>query len=139
MFERTFVMIKPDGVEKGLVDEIIRRIQRGGLKITSMRGMKLTRELAERLYEPHRGKDFFAPYIEYMLSGEVVVMLVEGERAISCMRELAGPTNPAEAPKGTIRGDYGTIERTTGIYINVIHASDSAKEAERELRLFFKE
>jgi nucleoside-diphosphate kinase len=132
-------MIKPDGIEKGLVDEIIRRIRRGGLKITSMRRMRLTRELAERLYEPHRGKDFFAPYIEYMLSGEVVVMLVKGVRAISRMRELAGSTNPAEAPKGTIRGDYGTIERTTGIYINVIHASDSMEEAERELRLFFKE
>jgi nucleoside-diphosphate kinase len=136
MLEHTFVMIKPDGVEMGLVDEIVGRIRREGLKITSRRRMKLTRELAEKLYEPHRGKNFFEPYIEYMLSGDVVVMLVEGEHAISRMRKLAGPTNPEEAPKGTIRGDYGRTEREKGIYVNVIHASDSTEEAERELSLF---
>jgi nucleoside-diphosphate kinase len=131
-------MIKPDGVKRGLIDEVIRRIKGEGLKITSQRRMRLTRELAEELYEPHKEKNFFKPYIEYMLSGEVIVMLVEGEEAISRMRKVLGPTNPEEAPKGTIRGDYGSIDSITGIYINVVHASDTLKEAERELRLFFK-
>jgi len=126
-------MIKPDGVAKGLVDKIIARIKRAGLKIISMRRMKLDRGLAEELYSVHRGKDFFERLVEHVLSGEVVVMVVEGERAVMQMRELMGATDPAKAEKGTIRGDFGS-----SITENVIHAADSAESARRELPLFFK-
>jgi nucleoside-diphosphate kinase len=125
-------MIKPDGVAKGSVDEIIARIRRTGLKIVSMRRMKLDRGLAEELYSVHRGKDFFGHLVEHVLSGEVVVMSVEGERAVTRMRELMGATDPAKAAKGTIRGDFGS-----SITENVIHAADSAESAGRELPLFF--
>lgn len=133
MNERTFVMVKPDGVKKGLTDEIVTRIGRVGLRITSMRRMKLDRELAEKLYEVHRGRDYFEPLVDFTISGEVVVMLVEGERAITRMRELIGPTDPAKAARGTIRGDFGTSTRE-----NIIHAADSAESAELELSLFFQ-
>ena len=133
MRERTFVMVKPDGVAKGLTDEIVARIERAGLKIVSMSRMRLDRGLAEELYSVHLGKDFFERLVEHVLSGEVVVMLVEGERAILRMRELMGATDPAKAAKGTIRGDFGS-----SITENVIHAADSAESAGRELPLFFK-
>lgn len=131
--ERTFVMVKPDGVAKGLTDEIVARIERAGLKIVSTRRMKLDRGLAAELYSVHRGKDFFERLVEHVLSGEVVVMLVEGENAIARMRELSGATDPAKATKGTIRGDFGS-----SITENVIHAADSAESAEQEMRIFFE-
>lgn len=133
MNERTFVMIKPDGLVKGLTDEIVARIERAGLKIVSMRKMKLDRGLAEELYSVHRGKEFFKRAVDHALSGEVVVMLVEGEGAIARMRELIGATDPAKAAKGTIRGDFGS-----NVPENIIHAADSAESAGRELSLFFK-
>ncbi len=126
-------MVKPDGVAKNLINEIVARIKRAGLKIVSMRRMRLDRGLAEKLYSVHQGKDFFERLVEHVLSGEVVVMLVEGERAISRMRELMGATDPAKAAKGTIRGDFGS-----SITENVIHAADSAESTGRELPLFFK-
>ncbi len=126
-------MVKPDGVAKGLTDEIVARVERAGLKIVSMRRMKLDRGLAEELYSVHRGKDFFERLVEHVLSGEVVVMLVEGELTIARMRELSGATDPAKAAKGTIRGDFGS-----SITENIIHAADSAESAEQELPLFFK-
>lgn len=132
--ERTFVMVKPDGVAKGLIDEIVARIERLGLKIVSMRQMSLDRRLAEELYSVHRGKDFFERLVEHVLSGEVVVMLVEGEQAIARMRELSGATDPTKAAKGTIRSDFGS-----SIIENVIHAADSAESAEREMLIFFEE
>ncbi|MFQ6130209.1 MAG: nucleoside-diphosphate kinase [Candidatus Hadarchaeaceae archaeon] len=132
MRERTFVMVKPDGVAKGLTDEIVARIERAGLKIVSMRRMRLDRGLAGELYSVHRGKDFFERLVEHVLSGEVVVMLVEGENAIIRMRELTGATDPAKAAKGTIRGDFGS-----SITENVVHAADSAESAEREMQIFF--
>jgi nucleoside-diphosphate kinase len=131
--ERTFVMIKPDGVKAGLVDEIRSRITKAGLKIVSSKRIKLNRELAEQLYSPHRGKPFFEDLVKFVCSGEVEVMMVEGRKAISTMRELVGPTDPSQAPKGTIRGDFGK-----SIMENVIHAADSPESAERELSLFFK-
>ncbi len=134
MRERTFVMVKPDGMTKGLTDEIVARIERAGLKIVSMRRMKLDRGLAEELYSVHRGKDFFERLVEHVLSGEVVVMLVEGGRAIVRMRELSGATDPAKAAKGTIRGDFGS-----SITENIIHAADSAESAGQEMRIFFGE
>jgi nucleoside-diphosphate kinase len=125
-------MIKPDGVQRGLVDEIIRRIQGAGLRIVSRRRLMLDRPTAERFYEVHRAKEFFERAVSHALSGEVVVMLVEGERAISRMRELVGATDPAEAKKGTIRGDFGG-----GLPNNIIHAADSPESAKREIRMFF--
>ncbi|MGC8816969.1 MAG: nucleoside-diphosphate kinase [Candidatus Hadarchaeum sp.] len=132
MKERTFVMIKPDGVSKGLVGKIEARIRRAGLHIASQRRLKLDRDLAERLYSVHRGKPFFERLVNYVLSGEVVVMAVEGENAVAKMRELIGATDPAKAAKGTIRGDFGS-----SVTENVIHAADSPENARRELSLFF--
>jgi len=130
--ERTFAMIKPDAVERGLVDEVIDRIKGTGLKIVAMRREKLDRSKAEELYSVHRGKDFFEKLVEHVLSGEVVPMLVEGDRAVVRMRELIGATDPTKAEKGTIRGDLAT-----DITHNVIHAADSPESFEREARIFF--
>lgn len=127
-------MIKPDGVRKGLVDEIVARIQRAGLQITSMRRMKFDRELAEKLYSVHKGKPFFDRLVEHVLSGDVVVVTVEGERAIVRIRELIGSTDPAKAAKGTVRGDFAS-----NITENIVHAADSPESVKREIPLFFKE
>jgi nucleoside-diphosphate kinase len=132
--ERTFTMIKPDAVERGLVDEVIDRIKGTGLKIVAMHREKLDRAKAEELYSVHRGKDFFEKLVEHVLSGEVVVMLVEGDRAVVRMRELIGATDPTKAEKGTIRGDLAT-----DITHNVIHAADSPESFEREAQIFFSE
>ncbi len=125
-------MVKPDGVVKGLTDEIITRIRQTGLKLVSMRQLRMDRGTAEKLYAVHIGKEFFERLVEHVLSREVVVMLVEGERAIARMREVIGATDPTKAAKGTIRGDFGE-----SVTVNVIHAADSAENAERELTLFF--
>ncbi len=132
MSERTFVMIKPDGVRKGLIDEITSRIKRTGLRIASMRRMRLDTALADRLYSVHKGKPFFDKLVKFILSGDVVVMVVEGDQAISRMRELNGATDPAKAAKGTIRGDFAT-----GVTENIVHASDSPESAKREISIFF--
>jgi nucleoside-diphosphate kinase len=125
-------MIKPDGVKKNLTDEIIARIERAGLRVVSKRQMRLNRATAEKLYAVHRGKEFFERLVEHVLSGPVVVMLVEGDRAIARMRELVGATDPARAAPGTIRGDFGS-----SITQNIIHAADSPESAEYEIPLFF--
>lgn len=130
--ETTFVMIKPDGVARGLADEIIRRIVGSGLRVVERKRKRLSREEAEKLYEMHRGKDFFENLIEFALSGDVVLMKVEGENAVARVRELVGPTDPSKAPKGTVRGDWGTT-----VTQNVVHAADSPENARRELALFF--
>jgi nucleoside-diphosphate kinase len=130
--EKTFVMIKPEGVERNLVDEICRRIERSGLRVLERKRRKLDRATAEELYAIHRGKDFFEKLVEHIISGEVIGLIVEGESAVRRMRELIGPTDPAKAPKGTIRGDFGE-----SITRNVIHAADSPENAEREARIFF--
>ena len=134
MIERTLVMVKPDGVAKGLTDEIIGRIKRAGLRIVSMKQINMNRTTAERLYAVHRGKEFFERLVGHVLSGPVVVMLVEGENAIARMRELIGATDPAKAAKGTIRGDFGS-----SITENVIHAADSLESAKYEMPIFFPE
>ncbi len=131
--ERTFVMIKPDGVQRCLVGEIISRIERKGLKIVAMKMMNVDRALAERHYEEHREKPFFQSLVNYVTSGPVIAMVVEGKNAVKIMRNLVGATNPIEASPGTIRGDFGME-----IGRNVIHASDSKESAEREINLFFK-
>ncbi|MEM2250872.1 MAG: nucleoside-diphosphate kinase [Candidatus Hadarchaeales archaeon] len=132
--EWTCLIVKPDGVMRGLVEEVKRRIEKSGLKIVKEKRMRLTREKAEALYEVHRGKDFFGPLINFMISGDIVAMIVEGENAIQIVRQIVGPTNPSNAPKGTIRGDFGTSTRE-----NVVHASDSPESARYEISLLFPE
>ncbi|MEM4201823.1 MAG: nucleoside-diphosphate kinase [Candidatus Hadarchaeum sp.] len=132
MNEQTFVMIKPDGIRKGLIDEIISRIRRVGLNVVAQRRLKLDRSLAEKLYSVHQGKPFFERLVDHVLSGEVLVMLVEGENAVSRMRELIGATDPAKAARGTIRGDFAS-----SVTENIIHAADSPENARREASLFF--
>ena len=131
--ERTFLMIKPEGVERGLIGEIIGRFERNGFKIIALKLSKISRELAEKQYEEHRGKDFFDDLVSYMSSAPTVSMMIEGENAIAVAREMAGVTDPKLAKPGTIRGDYGIdVQR------NIIHASDSEKSAKREISIHFE-
>ncbi len=131
--ERTFVMVKPDGVQRGLVGEIISRLERKGLKIVAMKMLRIPKELAEEHYVEHRAKPFFSSLVSYITSGPVVAMVVEGKNAVKVVRKLVGATNPSEAEPGTIRGDFGL-----DLGRNVVHASDSTASAEREIGLFFK-
>ncbi len=134
MSEQTFVMLKPDAIQRGLIGELISRIERKGLKIAAMKLIQLDRKLAERQYEVHRGKGFFEELIKFVISSPVLVMVIEGEEAIKVIRGLMGATNPFEAAPGTIRGDLG-LDLTK----NLIHGSDSAETAAREIALFFGE
>ncbi len=130
--ERTFVMIKPDGVQRGLIGEIISRFERRGLKIVAMKFMHVSRELAEEHYAVHKGRPFYDGLIEYITSGPVVAMVLEGTNAISVARNTMGATNPADATPGTIRADYG-IE----IGRNLVHGSDGPETATFEIGLWF--
>jgi len=134
MLERTFVMLKPDAIQRGLVGEITSRIERKGLKIIAMKMIRIDRALAERHYEVHRGKHFFEELVEFVTSSPVVVMVIEGEEAIKVIRRMMGATNPFEAVPGTIRGDFGC-----DLTKNLIHGSDSPETAAREIALFFRE
>ncbi len=132
--ERTFVMIKPDGVRKGLVGEVIARFERIGLSILALKLVHLKREEAEELYSMHKGKSFFEPLVNYVTSGPVVMMVLEGTGAINVVRKVMGATDPQEAQPGTIRGDFAlSIEE------NIVHGSDSKETALREISLFFPE
>ena len=133
MVERTLVFIKPKAVARGLMGEVISRIERRGLKIVAMKLMKFTREQAEEFYEMHKGKDFYEPLIDYITSGPILAMVIEGKNVVSILRNMIGKTNPDEAKPGTIRGDLGLDTRR-----NVVHASDSLTNAEREIRILFK-
>lgn len=130
--ERTLVILKPDAVQRALVGEIIRRLECRGFNIVAMKLMRLSTELAKRHYAAHREKPFFASLIEYITSGPVVVMIIEGQRAIEIVRQMMGATDPAEAAPGTIRGDLA-LDKTC----NLIHGSDSREAAEMEIELFF--
>ena len=131
---RTFAMVKPDGVEKGLVGEIISRFEKKGLKIVALKIMKITPELAEEHYGEHKGKPFFADLVNFITSGPVAAMVLEGENVIPTVRTMMGATNPQDAAPGTIRGDYAlTVDE------NIIHGSDSPESAMREIGIFFKE
>ncbi|GHE41971.1 MULTISPECIES: nucleoside-diphosphate kinase [Streptomyces] len=133
MTQRTLVILKPDAVRRGLIGEIIGRIERkAGWTVPAMELRTLDQETLETHYGEHKGKPFYEPLMGFMASGPVVVLVVEGERAIEGVRQLAGPTDPIAAAPGSIRGDFGTITRE-----NLIHASDSEESAERELKLFF--
>lgn len=131
--ERTFVMIKPDGVRRGLTGEIISRFERRGLVIEKISKKSLTREEAEKLYEVHKGRDFFEELINYVTSGPVVLMVVSGPSAVSVVRTMLGATDPKQALPGTIRGDFAI-----DISENIIHGSDSVESAEREIPIFFE-
>lgn len=131
--ERTFAMIKPDGVARGLTPEILARIQRKGYRIVGLKQFVISRELAENHYGEHKERPFFGELVDFITSGPVVAIALEGENAISGWRAMMGATNPANAAPGTIRADFAT---TTGE--NVTHGSDSPESAERELGLFFK-
>ena len=130
--ERTFVMVKPDGVQRGLVGKIIQRIEEKGFKIVAMKLATMSKENAEEHYAEHKGKKFFGDLVGFITSGPSVSMVVEGRGVVAAMRKMNGSTNPAEASPGTIRGDFG-IE--TGR--NVVHGSDSTASAAREIALHF--
>jgi nucleoside-diphosphate kinase len=130
--EHTFVMVKPDGVERGLVGEVIARFERKGLTLEKMRMLTITDEMAGRHYAEHTDKPFFGELVAFITSGPVVAMEWSGEGAVAVARTLMGITNPADAAPGTIRGDFGLI-----ISHNVVHGSDSVQSAERELGIFF--
>ncbi len=131
--ERTLVIVKPDGVQRGLVGEILARLERRGLKLVGMKMVWIDRELAERHYAVHKGKPFYEGLIAYITSSPVVLAVFEGKNAVALVRQTVGATNPAEAAPGTIRGDFG-VE----IGRNLIHASDSPENGEREVALFFR-
>jgi nucleoside-diphosphate kinase len=130
--ERTFVMIKPDGVQRGLVGEILNRFEKKGLKIIAMKLVSVSKQLAEKHYGIHRGKPFFKPTVNYIMSSPVVALVLEGVNAIETVRSMMGKTNPQEAPMGTIRGDYGQF-----IGRNIVHGSDGSDTAAFEINLWF--
>jgi len=130
--ESTLLIVKPDGVARGLVGEVLRRAEAKGLRIAGLRTMTIDRSLAEEHYGEHRDKPFFGELVAFITSGPVVVARLDGEGAIDVLRTLMGSTDPATAPPGTIRGDLGLI-----ITQNIVHGSDSSDSAERELKLFF--
>ena len=133
MTERTLLLIKPDGVERGLVGEIISRIERKGLTVAALEMRIVSEELARRHYAEHDGKPFFGSLLEFITSGPLVAAIVEGPRAVAAMRQLAGATDPVEkAAPGTIRGDFGLETQ-----FNLVHGSDSPESAGREIALWF--
>lgn len=130
--EKTLVFIKPDGVEKGLIGAILSRFETRGLRFSQLKQMNLTEELVHKHYEEHVERPFFPGLKEYVMSGPVVVAVVEGPSAVSVVRAMCGATNPAESAPGTIRGDFGLT-----LDANVIHSSDSPESAAREIANFF--
>jgi nucleoside-diphosphate kinase len=130
--ERTLVLVKPDGVKRGLVGEILTRFERKGLKIVAAKTLHVTPEHAQRHYAEHQGKPFYPSLIQHITSGPVVAVALEGRSAIAVVRLITGATNPQTAAPGTVRGDYAL-----GITANLVHASDSAESAARELALYF--
>ena len=130
--ERTFLMLKPDAVQRGLVGEVISRFEKKGFKLVAIKMLQVDRALAEEHYKEHRGKPFFEPTVQYIMSSPVVAMVWEGKNIVALAREMMGATNPANASPGSIRGSYGM-----DISRNVIHGSDSVASAEREIALYF--
>ena len=130
--ERTLVLVKPDGVKKGLSGEIVARFERRGLKLRGARLMKISRATAQKHYAEHKAKPFFGELVEFITSGPVLALALEGESAIQAVRTMMGATNPVNAAPGTIRGDYALLMGE-----NIVHGSDSKESAKRELALFF--
>ena len=132
MSERTLILVKPDGVKRGLVGEVISRIERKGLAISRLELKTIGRETAEQHYGEHRERPFFGELVDFITSGPLVAMVVEGPDAVKSMRSLMGATNPVEATPGSIRGDFATV-----IGENIVHGSDSPENGEREIAIFF--
>jgi nucleoside-diphosphate kinase len=132
--ERTFVMVKPNGVARGLVGEVVARFERRGFVLRGMKTLRIDRALAERHYAEHVEKPFFAPLVAFITSGPVVAMVWEGREAVGVARAMMGTTDSAEAAPGTIRGDFSLSKEE-----NVVHGSDSLESAAREIALFFSE
>lgn len=132
--ERTFIAIKPDGVQRGLVGDIIRRFETKGFTLVGLKLMRVSRDLAEQHYGVHKEKPFFAGLVDFITSGPVVAMVWEGDGVVSAARKLIGATNPLTAEPGTIRGDYGV-----SIGRNIIHGSDAIETAQHEIALWFTE
>ncbi|MDF2037185.1 nucleoside-diphosphate kinase [Cytobacillus oceanisediminis] len=132
--ERTFLMVKPDGVQRNLIGEIVSRFEKKGFQLVGGKLMSISQELAEEHYGEHKERPFFGELVDFITSGPVFAMVWEGENVIATARQMMGSTNPKDAAPGTIRGDFGI---TVGK--NVIHGSDSPTSAEREIGLFFKE
>ena len=132
--ERSLVLIKPDAMRRGLAGTIINRLESQGLKLAAIRMLHLDKELAERHYAIHREKPFFEDLVKYITSAPIIASVFRGENAIEAIRKIMGPTDPAKASAGTIRGDFGVdIEQ------NSVHGSDSPQNAEQEIKLFFRE
>ena len=134
--ERTLVLIKPDGVRRNLVGEVIARIERKGYSVANIRLLQADRPLLEQHYAEHVGKPFYEPLVEFMMSGPIVALIAEGNRVIEGFRSLAGATDPTVAAPGTIRGDLAR-DQGTKVVQNIVHGSDSVESAEREIALFF--
>jgi len=132
--ERTLVLIKPDGVARALIGTIIHRFEQRGFEITALKLMRLSHEQAELHYHEHIGKPFFDHLIQFITSGPLIAMIVQGDHAIKLVRAMIGATNPVDAQAGTIRGDFATV-----MAHNVVHGSDSVASAEREIKIFFKQ
>ena len=132
--ERTLILVKPDAFARGLTGEIVARFERKGLKIVAMRHMQVTEDLAKEHYAEHDGKPFFGELVDFITSGPIVAMVLEGEQAIKAARQVIGATNPLEAAPGSIRGDFA-LEVT----FNMVHGSDSDESAEREIGIWFPE
>jgi nucleoside-diphosphate kinase len=134
--QRTLILVKPDGVRRGLVGEVITRIESKGYKITALRMLTAEKSMLESHYAEHQGKPFYEPLMEFMLSGPIVAMIAEGERVIEGFRSLAGATDPTVAAPGSIRGDLAR-DQGTRVVQNIVHGSDSTESAEREIKIFF--
>ncbi len=134
--EKTLILIKPDGVRRGLIGEVISRIENKGYAIDALRALSADRALLELLYGEHKDKSFYEPLVEFMMSGPIVAMVATGERVIDGFRSLAGATDPTVAAPGTIRGDLAR-DQGTKVVQNIVHGSDSIESASREIGIFF--
>ncbi|MSZ66697.1 MAG: nucleoside-diphosphate kinase [Actinobacteria bacterium] len=136
--ERTLILVKPDGVRRSLVGEVVNRIERKGYEVVGLKMITPTREILEKHYAEHEGKPFYEPLLEFMLSGPIVAMIAQGNRVIEGFRKLAGTTDPTTAEPGTIRGDLAR-DQGTKVVQNIVHGSDSPESAAREIAIFFPE
>jgi nucleoside-diphosphate kinase len=134
--QQTLILVKPDGVKRGLVGEVIARVERKGYKVSNLKMLTADKSILTKHYAEHEGKPFYEPLMEFMMSGPIVAMIAEGERVIEGFRKLAGTTDPTTAEPGTIRGDLAR-DMGTKVVQNIVHGSDSPESAEREIKIFF--
>ena len=134
--QQTLILVKPDGVKRGLVGEVIARVERKGYKVSNLKMLTADKSILAKHYAEHEGKPFYEPLMEFMMSGPIVAIIAEGERVIEGFRKLAGTTDPTTAEPGTIRGDLAR-DMGTKVVQNIVHGSDSAESAEREIKIFF--